>query len=87
MSAHHKLPRRADDGSREKPDREGLVRTSARFSLVDPRAVAVKIEAQHMCMMMRGVKKQQSLTRTECVIGTDSLNPLEQERLLNQIDV
>ena len=31
--------------------------------------VAVIIEAQHMCMMMRGVEKQNSVMTTSCMLG------------------
>jgi GTP cyclohydrolase I len=30
---------------------------------------AVIIEAQHMCMMMRGVEKQNSVMTTSCMLG------------------
>merc|ERR1712046_12786 len=30
---------------------------------------AVIIEAKHLCMMMRGVEKQNSLMRTSCMLG------------------
>lgn len=33
------------------------------------RGVAVVIEAQHLCMMMRGVEKQNSVMTTSCVLG------------------
>ena len=32
--------------------------------------VAVVIEAQHLCMMMRGVQKQNSLMKTSCMLGS-----------------
>ncbi|MFZ1684673.1 MAG: GTP cyclohydrolase I FolE [Candidatus Zixiibacteriota bacterium] len=31
--------------------------------------VAVVIEAQHLCMMMRGVQKQNSVMKTSCILG------------------
>ncbi len=32
--------------------------------------VGVVIEAQHLCMMMRGVEKQNSVMKTSCMLGT-----------------
>ena len=37
--------------------------------VLQPRGVAVVIEAQHLCMMMRGVEKQNSSTITSCLLG------------------
>ncbi len=36
---------------------------------LDPQGVAVVIEAQHLCMMMRGVQKQNSVTTTSAFSG------------------
>jgi GTP cyclohydrolase I len=38
--------------------------------LLDPGGVGVVIEAQHLCMMMRGVEKQESATRTMALRGS-----------------
>jgi GTP cyclohydrolase IA len=35
-----------------------------------PAGAAVVIEAKHLCMMMRGVEKQNSIMKTSCLLGT-----------------
>jgi len=36
----------------------------------DAEGVAVVIEAKHLCMMMRGVEKQNSVMTTSCMLGS-----------------
>lgn len=36
---------------------------------IDPKGVAVVIEAKHLCMMMRGVEKQNSVMTTSSMLG------------------
>jgi GTP cyclohydrolase I len=42
----------------------------------------VKVQAQHLCMMMRGVEKQQSQTTTQSIYGFDNLQDYEKQQLL-----
>lgn len=43
---------------------------TALLEALRPRGVAVVMEAQHLCMMMRGVEKQNSIMTTSTVLGT-----------------
>ena len=38
-------------------------------NVIEGKGVGVIIEAQHMCMMMRGVEKQNSVMTTSCMLG------------------
>jgi GTP cyclohydrolase IA len=48
---------------------------------LNPLGVAVVIEAQHLCMMMRGVQKQNSVTTTSAFDGEFQKNPTRSEFL------
>ena len=48
---------------------------------LNPLGVAVVIEAQHLCMMMRGVQKQNSVTTTSAFDGEFLKNPTRSEFL------
>lgn len=49
------------------------------------RGVAVVIEAQHLCMMMRGVEKQNSVMTTSVMLGEMRDNPSTRIEYLNLI--
>ena len=38
--------------------------------LIGAEGVGVVVEAQHLCMMMRGVQKQTSSAMTSCLLGS-----------------
>jgi GTP cyclohydrolase I len=42
----------------------------ALMKTLQPSGVAVVIEAKHLCMMMRGVEKQNSVMKTSCLLGS-----------------
>jgi GTP cyclohydrolase I len=54
--------------------------------LVDARGVVVMAQAQHMCMMMRGVRKNDSATLTEFSVGLDGITSEERDRLWKSIE-
>ncbi|MBN9055758.1 MAG: GTP cyclohydrolase I FolE [Rhizobiales bacterium] len=52
---------------------------------LNPRGVAVMIEAEHMCMAMRGIQKQGSTTLTTTFTGAFTTEPAEQVRFMTMI--
>ncbi|WP_112664485.1 GTP cyclohydrolase I FolE [Microvirga flavescens] len=50
-----------------------------------PRGVAVLIEAEHMCMSMRGVHKAGAVTLTSQFSGVFKDNPAEQARFMSMV--
>ena len=53
--------------------------------VLNPRGVAVIIEAEHMCIAMRGIRKQGSTTLTSTFTGTFKDNAQEQARFIGMI--
>ena len=66
-----KLPRIVNAFARRLQIQERLTQQVAQCiqDHLDPRGVGVVVEAQHFCMMMRGVEKQQSSTVTSAMLG------------------
>jgi GTP cyclohydrolase I len=66
-----KVPRVVDVFARRLQVQERLTTeiADAITDAIDPQGVAVILEAQHLCMMMRGVEKQHSATVTSAMRG------------------
>ncbi len=66
-----KLPRIVEVFARRLQVQERMTReiASTIVEYLDPIGVAVVCEARHMCMMMRGVEKQNSVTTTSAMLG------------------
>jgi GTP cyclohydrolase I len=66
-----KIPRLVDVFARRLQVQERLTRqiADAVTDAINPQGVAVILEGQHLCMMMRGVEKQHSLTVTSAMLG------------------
>jgi GTP cyclohydrolase I len=66
-----KIPRIVDMFSRRLQIQEKMTRQIADFlnTLLQPRGVAVIMEAVHMCSMIRGVEKHDARMTTSCMLG------------------
>ena len=66
-----KLPRMVEVFARRLQVQERMTTDIAKIidELIKPRGVAVVIEAQHLCMAMRGVEKQSSYALTSSMLG------------------
>ena len=66
-----KIARIVDMFSRRLQVQENLTKEIAQavFQVTNARGVGVIIEAQHLCMMMRGVEKQNSIMSTSVMLG------------------
>ena len=67
-----KIPRIVEVFSRRLQVQERMTQQIAEtlFDTLSPMGVGVVIEARHMCMMMRGVEKQNSVATTSAMLGT-----------------
>jgi GTP cyclohydrolase I len=67
-----KLPRIVDVFARRLQVQERMTVQIAEAiqEVLQPKGVGVVADASHLCMMMRGVQKQNSSTMTSCLLGT-----------------
>lgn len=84
-----KIPRIVDAYARRLQVQERLTREikDCIQKTLDPLGVAVVIEAQHMCMSMRGVQKQNAITTTSDFTGTFMNDPKTREEFMHIIGV
>ncbi len=67
-----KIPRLVDVYARRLQIQERMTQEIATMlmELIQPEGVGVVVEAQHLCMMMRGVQKQNSYAITSAMLGS-----------------
>jgi len=82
-----KIPRLVDMYARRLQVQERLTMQIAETieSKIHPRGVAVVIEAQHLCMIMRGVEKQHSIAVTSSMLGAFKDNQNTRNEFLNLV--
>ncbi len=82
-----KLPRIVDVFARRLQVQERMTQEIADTleTFLSPRGVAIVVEAYHMCMMMRGVQKQNSITTTSAMHGIFKDDARTRSEFLNLI--
>jgi GTP cyclohydrolase I len=82
-----KIPRLVDMYARRLQVQERLTTQIAETinDKIHPRGVAVVIEAQHLCMIMRGVEKQNSVAVTSSMLGVFKENQNTRNEFLNLV--
>jgi len=82
-----KLPRLVDMFAKRLQVQERLTMQVAETiqESIRPKGVAVVIEAKHLCMMMRGVEKQNSLAVTSSMVGVFKDNQNTRNEFLNLV--
>jgi GTP cyclohydrolase I len=82
-----KIPRIVDVFARRLQVQERLTQQIAETlqEALNPSGVGVVIEARHMCMMMRGVEKQNSVATTSAMIGELHEDPETRQEFLDLI--
>lgn len=82
-----KIPRLVDMFARRLQVQERLTTqiANALQEVISPLGVGVVIKAKHLCMMMRGVEKQNSELFTSCMLGEFKTNSVTRNEFLDLI--
>ena len=82
-----KIPRIVDAFARRLQVQERLTNQIAETLMehLNPQGVGVVIEARHLCMMMRGVEKQNTVVITSALLGVFRENQSTREEFMNLI--
>jgi GTP cyclohydrolase I len=82
-----KIPRIVEMFSRRLQVQERMTRQigDLLYKVLEPQGVAVVCDAQHLCMMMRGVEKQNSVATTSCMLGVFKDNAKTRDEFLRLI--
>jgi GTP cyclohydrolase IA len=83
-----KMPRLVDIFSRRLQNQERITTQIAQAMMdhLSPKGVAVVLEAQHLCMMSRGVEKQNSTVTTSSLHGLFKKRPETRAEFLRLLD-
>lgn len=84
-----KIPRIVEAFSRRLQVQERLTQQIAQTitTAIKPKGVAVVVEAQHLCMMMRGVQKQNTKMITSAMLGRFRNDPRSRSEFLDLVGV
>jgi GTP cyclohydrolase I len=82
-----KIPRIVEMFSRRLQVQERMTRQigDTLFKALQPKGIAVVTEARHLCMMMRGVEKQNSIATASCMLGDFKTGQKTREEFLKLI--
>jgi len=82
-----KIPRIVDMFARRLQVQERMTSQIAEAiqEVLHPKGVGVVADAAHLCMMMRGVQKQNSSTMTSCLVGSFRSDPRTRSEFLDLV--
>jgi GTP cyclohydrolase I len=82
-----KIPRIVDMFARRLQVQEHMTQQIADFlqESMHPQGVGVVVEGKHLCMMMRGIKKQEASMTTSAMLGVFRSQPSTRMEFLNRI--